>query len=98
MLELSAEFKRSIAEKIEGLAEMGQRVMAVGFKSVDEALINFYGDNVEGYDYLENQDFLHELENEIVFLGVIGMQDQPREEVTNVELGILLLFCKYYTN
>ncbi len=70
---LSPEMKQLIAGKVREMADQALRVMALSFRSLDE------GPSLENISSGEFSS--EEIEEDMVFLGLMGMRDPPREEV-----------------
>jgi len=62
---LDEAYEKSIREKVEAMAERALRVLAFGYK-----------ETVESEEYEQEV-----VESELIFLGLMGMMDPPREEV-----------------
>jgi len=62
---LTEAYKESIREKVKGMAERALRVLAFAYKDIEES------------GEFEQKD----VESDLIFLGLMGMMDPPREEV-----------------
>ncbi|HWQ48084.1 MAG TPA: cation-translocating P-type ATPase [Methanosarcina sp.] len=73
IIPLSPEMKQLIAGKVREMADQALRIMALSFRSLDE------GPSIEK---LSSGDLPSEkIEENMVFSGLMGMRDPPREEV-----------------
>ncbi|KAI3653358.1 hypothetical protein MP228_001305 [Amoeboaphelidium protococcarum] len=70
---VNAQFKAQIEENVERLASEGLRVLALAFKPVAST-------NIDEIEQLSRES----VESELIFLGLVGIFDPPREETRDV--------------
>ena len=81
--ELEASARSKIAEVIESMAKQSLRCLAFASKTDLGQLSGYSGPDHPGHELLMDPGNYSQLESDLVWLGVAGLQDPPRPEVAS---------------
>lgn len=85
IVNLTETARNVILKKFDGLASDALRCLGFAYKNASGDLQTYDGNRQHpGQQLLRNVDYFHEIESDLVFVGLAGLMDPPRPEVNDM--------------